>query len=236
VDIIAIFLIGMGGEWLWQQASVLGERWRGAVVAAAVLLLLVPALRERQNFYSFNTQWIERTRKALAADEDANAIITTLKELPPGRAHAGLRANWGKALVFGDLKFSDLLTFHRLMPASAPYSSMSLNADLLWHFDDRRATTTNDGVRSLPVAGSTDRKRATCIERWLPLYHGQRAAHAKCKATSSRRIHAGRLTLSKDIRGRGATRRDGRPIRRTARGIRGKIFAAGSISNAARSR
>jgi len=159
VDIMAILLIGMGGEWLWRQASVLGERWRAAVVASAVLLMLVPALRERQNFYFFNTQWIERTRKALAADEDANAIITTLKEMPSGRAHAGLRANWGKALVFGDLKFSDLLTFHRLMPASAPYSSMSLNADLLWHFDDRNPAHYNlfnikylIVPRSLPVA------------------------------------------------------------------------------------
>jgi len=137
VDIMAILLMGLGGEWLWQQADAIGERGRAVALAAVVLSLLYPALRERQNFYSFNTQWIDRTRKALTEDKDAAAILAALKELPPGRAHAGLRANWGKSLVFGDLKFSDLLTYYRLTPASAPYSSMSLNADLLWHFDDR---------------------------------------------------------------------------------------------------
>jgi hypothetical protein len=136
VDLMAILLMGLGGDWLWQQASVLGERWRAPVVVLAMLLLLVPALRERQNYYLLNTQWIERNRKALAADEDADAILATLKEMPPGRAHAGLRANWGKTLTYGDVKFYDLLTFHRLMPVSPPYSSVSLNADLLWHFDD----------------------------------------------------------------------------------------------------
>lgn len=199
VDIIAIFLIGMGGEWLWQQASVLGERWRGAVVAAAVLLLLVPALRERQNFYSFNTQWIERTRKALAADEDANAIITTLKELPPGRAHAGLRANWGKALVFGDLKFSDLLTFHRLMPASAPYSSMSLNADLLWHFDDRNPAHYNlfnikylIVPRSLPVASFLRPIKET---RRYTLYRAETDGYAGYITISGRRTPSSQSNL-----------------------------------------
>jgi hypothetical protein len=191
VDIMAILLIGMGGDWLWQQASVLGERWRAAAGASAVLLLLAPALRERQNFYSFNTQWIERTRKALAADEDANAIITTLKELPPGRAHAGLRANWGNALVFGDLKFSDLLTFHRLMPASAPYSSMSLNADLLWHFDDRNAAHYNlfnikylIAPRSLPVVSFLRPIKET---RRYTLYRTETDGYAGYVTVSGRR-------------------------------------------------
>jgi hypothetical protein len=199
IDIMAILLIGMGGEWLWRQASVLGERWRAAVVAAAVLFLLVPALRERQNFYSFNTQWIERTRKALAADEDANAIITTLKELPPGRAHAGLRANWGKALVFGDLKFSDLLTFHRLMPASAPYSSMSLNADLLWHFDDRNPAHYNlfnikylIAPRTLPVASFLRSIKET---RRYTLYRAETDGYASYVTINGRRTPSSQANL-----------------------------------------
>jgi hypothetical protein len=48
-----------------------------------------------------------------------------------------LRANWGKALEFGDLHFTDLLTFERIAAVSPPYSSLSLNADLIWHFDDQ---------------------------------------------------------------------------------------------------
>lgn len=148
LDVAAIFLIGVGGEWLWNNFKFLILSFRfnvqkstfkiHSVVAALVLLaLLVPALRERQQFYWFNTQWLERTRRALNTDSDGRAILAALKELPPGRAHAGLRVNWGKDLAFGDLHFYDLLTFNRVVAASPPYSSLSLNADLIWHFDDR---------------------------------------------------------------------------------------------------
>jgi Bacterial membrane protein YfhO len=84
-----------------------------------------------------NTRWIERTRKALNDDENSRAILATLRQMPPGRTHAGLRVNWGKTLAFGDLRFSDLLTFNRIGAISPPYSGISLNADLIWHFDDR---------------------------------------------------------------------------------------------------
>ncbi|HTM08803.1 MAG TPA: YfhO family protein [Verrucomicrobiae bacterium] len=143
LDVAAILLIGLGGEWLWQQAKNLAPALKfdlHALTATVVLLvLLIPALRERRRFYSLNTQWIERTRSALAADTDAADVIAAVKELPPGRVYAGLRANWGKALVFGDLHFYDLLTFNRIAAVSPPYSGISLNADLIWHFDDRSA-------------------------------------------------------------------------------------------------
>lgn len=136
LDVAVILLIGLGGEWLWHQSARLPERWRAAAVALVVLLLLLPALRERQRFYSFNTQWIERTRRAVDGDADARAILAELRKLPPGRAYAGLRADWGKDLQFGDLHFRDLLTFNRVMAALPPYSSLSLNADIIWHFND----------------------------------------------------------------------------------------------------
>jgi hypothetical protein len=191
VDFMAILLMGLGGEWLWQQASVLGERWRAPVVALAILLLLVPALRERQNNYSFNTQWIERNRKALAADADAGAILATLKEMPPGRVHAGLRANWGKTLTYGDVKFYDLLTLHRLMPVSPPYSSVSLNADLLWHFNDRNPAHYNlfnvkylVAPRILPVASFLRPIKET--SRYT-LYRAETDGYADFVSVSARR-------------------------------------------------
>ena len=39
-------------------------------------------------------------------------------------------------MKFGDLHFFDLLTFYRIV-AISPYESYSLNADLIWEFDDR---------------------------------------------------------------------------------------------------
>jgi len=73
----------------------------------------------------------------LAADSDGTALLERLATLPPGRTFAGLRTDWGKAMKVGDLAFSDLLTFNRIPAVSPPYQSLSLNADLLWHFDYR---------------------------------------------------------------------------------------------------
>ncbi len=141
LDVAAIFLIGLGGEWLWKHLEFLNSTFRfniHSVVAALVLLaLLWPALSERQRYYRLNVEWIERTRKGLERDADGRAVLAALRELPPGRAYAGLRANWGKELAFGDVHFYDLLTFHRIPALSPPYSGISLNADLAWHFDDR---------------------------------------------------------------------------------------------------
>jgi len=112
-------------------------RWRAVAAGLILVALLGPALWERHGYYALNSQWMERTRKALQADEDARAILSALRELPPGRTYAGLRANWGKEMRFGDIHFYDLLTFHRIVATVPPFPAFSLNADLIWHFDDR---------------------------------------------------------------------------------------------------
>ena len=148
LEIAIVFLIGLGGEWLYQNVEFLilkskfkiqHSKFQIVPVAAVALLLvlLVPALRERRYFYGLNTQWIERTRRAVAEDADAQAMIAAVKELPLGRVYAGLRANWGKEFAFGDIKFYDLLTFNRIVAFAPPYSDMSLSADMIWHFDER---------------------------------------------------------------------------------------------------
>ena len=170
LDAAAILLIGLGGEWLYHNFEFLmlsfklktqpfeslrvdPEQGRTgqnskfnicSVVAVALLaVFLIPALRERQKFYALNQEWIERTRAAVAADTDGQALIAAVKAMPAGRVYAGLRANWGKDLAFGDLHFYDLLTFNRVAAVSPPYSGLSLNADLIWHFDDRNAAHYN---------------------------------------------------------------------------------------------
>lgn len=139
VHLAAIILIGLGGEWLWLQAAALPERWRVGTFGLVLLALMVPALREHQEYYTLNTQWMERAKRALDADADSRAIVSAIKELPPGRTHAGLRANWGNdpTMKWGDLRFSDLLTFNRIVAVSPPYQGLSLTSDLIWHFDDR---------------------------------------------------------------------------------------------------
>jgi len=137
VHLAAILLIGLGGEWAWHQLAPLKAPWRATALGIVLLAVLLPALQERHRFYALNREWMERTRAALEGDPDARTILATLKALPPGRTFAGLRADWGKTLQFGDVRFYDLLTFQRIVAVSPPYSSWSLNADLIWHFDDR---------------------------------------------------------------------------------------------------
>lgn len=138
VHLAAILLIGLGGEWVWRQAAVLPERWRAAVPGLVLLILMIPALRERQAFCVQNTEWMKQTRDSLGADHDARGILSALRDLAPGRTYAGLPANWGKNLRFGSVYFFNLLTFHRIVAVSPPYQGLSLNSDLIWHFDDTK--------------------------------------------------------------------------------------------------
>jgi len=137
VHLGAILLIGLGGEWIWRQFAWLPERWRAMAAGVIILALIVPALQERQRYHALGTQMMEQTRKALDADGDARTILSALRELPPGRTHAGLRGNWGKEMKFGGIHFYDLLIFSRIATVSPPYQGISLNSDLIWHFDDR---------------------------------------------------------------------------------------------------
>ncbi|HEX9445926.1 MAG TPA: hypothetical protein VGA73_17535, partial [Candidatus Binatia bacterium] len=148
LGVAAILLIGLGGECLYAKVECFMLYFQfktqnskleiHSVVASLFLLaLFFPALRERGRFYALNAEWMERTEKALDSDPDSRAVLAALKELPPGRAYAGLRANWGNDLRFGDVHFYDLLTFNRVAAVSPPYSGISLNADLIWHFDER---------------------------------------------------------------------------------------------------
>jgi hypothetical protein len=136
VHLAAILLIGLGTEWAWRVLAPLGARWRPVALALLILVLLVPALRERRTYYSANAQAMERSWRAVAGDADAETILAALRALPPGRTHAGLQANWGGELRIADLRFYNLLTFHRIESTSPPFWSVSLNADLMWHFDD----------------------------------------------------------------------------------------------------
>lgn len=143
VHLAAIFLIGLGGEWIWQRLARLSEHSHAVAAGLLLLLLMTPALRERWEYYLLNTQWMERTKRALDTDQDARAILAALADLPPGRTYAGLPNNWGQEMKLGDLHFYDLLTFHRIVATSPQHASFSLNADLVWDFDERRPTHYN---------------------------------------------------------------------------------------------
>lgn len=136
--LMAIPLVGLGAEWLWRLGTGRPERWRAAVFGLGALAVLAVPILQLRLFYEGNAQWMRRTREAIEADADARAVLAALKALPSGRTYAGLRANWGGApsMRFGDVAFTDLLTFHRIVAVSPPYQGFSLTSDLIWHFDD----------------------------------------------------------------------------------------------------
>lgn len=153
VDLATILLIGVGGEWVWTQFSFLGERWRVIVPATIMLLVLVPALIERQAFYANNALWMKEAQTKLESDHDWQAILETLKTLPPGRIYAGQRDWWGRrhkfdsqgqltvwgegrSLKIGSLAVFDLLIFDDFDTLAPPYQGVSLNSHFVFYFDD----------------------------------------------------------------------------------------------------
>jgi hypothetical protein len=141
VDIFAIILIGSGGAWLWQLARATSSRIRLVAVGAASLLLFAPALVERWSYYAQNSEWMRQTQSAIDADEDAGTVLAALAREPQGRVYAGLRDNWGEtldfAIPFRSVRFYHLLGHSGLDAVAPPNQSLSLNADLLWGFNDQ---------------------------------------------------------------------------------------------------
>jgi len=136
MQIGAIFLMGLGAEWLWRAGSRLPRAAGGLAATAVVAVLLVPAMVERQSFYDDNEAWMKRTELAIATDADAREILQTLRTLPPGRVHAGLRSNWGRLMTFGDLQFYRYLLHEGFWVVSPPLGTFNLNADLMFHFNE----------------------------------------------------------------------------------------------------
>jgi hypothetical protein len=139
VELFAIVLVGLGVAWAFERLALARSPRRLALGGAALLLLLAPAIAERASFYALNERWMRQTMEAIDADVDARTILASLRDQPGGRVFAGLRSTgYGPQLNFGlpfnSVRFSDLLVFKAVPVVAAPYSSASLNADLIWEF------------------------------------------------------------------------------------------------------
>jgi hypothetical protein len=141
VHLAAIPLIGLAGAWLWERAASVGPR-RGLLASVLLMVMLVPALLERQTFYGQNAEWMRATDAAIRDDGDAQQILAALGTLPRARTYAGLRTNWGSTLNFGltfnSTRFYNVLTARGLPEVAPPYSGPSLNSDLEYDFDGNR--------------------------------------------------------------------------------------------------
>ncbi|MGE3857389.1 MAG: hypothetical protein AB7G21_10590 [Dehalococcoidia bacterium] len=135
--IAAVLVIGLGFEALWIASTLLP---RPAAVAAAVLLcgvLLGPAILERRDYYASNAEWMGDVERAYEADPDIRPVLDTLHALPPGRVYAGLRANWGERIRMAQVPWYRVLVFEGLEVVSPPLPSITLNSDLMFHFNEQ---------------------------------------------------------------------------------------------------
>ncbi len=159
MELFAIILIGVGGESIWRVIGAVRVRrsqdmaevgpdpeadgwravpWRPMVAFVLLVVILRPAIGERADYYDENSRWMAETRAAMDSDVDLQLVLATIQQQPyGGRTYAGLRSNWGKDMtVGGHIKVTDMLTFNDMPAVSPPYQSLSLNADMVWWFQD----------------------------------------------------------------------------------------------------
>ena len=143
VHIAAIMVIGVGGSAIFALLRAERSRARTALAAAAIAILLVPAIKERLDFENLNGLWMRQTKAAIDADTDMASIVSVLRGLPAGRVYAGLRSNWGEqldfAIPFRSAHAYQYLVTERFRMLAPPYGGASLNSDLQFDFNDQIA-------------------------------------------------------------------------------------------------
>lgn len=141
VDLFVILLVGVGADWLVTLRAPVPSARRLAVATAAAAIVLAPAAQERMAFHALGASWMRQTLAAIDADADARAVVDALRRQAPARVYAGQRnRGYGPSLNFGipfnSVRMSDLLVFEHFQVVASPYSSMSLNADLVWDVNE----------------------------------------------------------------------------------------------------
>src|SRR5438552_18026746 len=143
VHTAAIMVIGVGGSAIFGLLRAQESRARTALAAAAIAILLVPAIKERLDFEHLNALWMRQTKSAIDADTDMGSLISALRGLPAGRVYAGLRSNWGEqldfAIPFRSVHAYQYLVTERFRMLAPPYGGASLNSDLQVDFNDQIA-------------------------------------------------------------------------------------------------
>jgi hypothetical protein len=140
MQIGGLLLVAVAAGWVYERIEAVHRlRWPAAAFAVILLLVSLPALGERWVYLDRNRVWMDEAQQSLNDDSDLQTVLAKLQTLPPGRVYAGLRDGWGDNEKHGPLRLPDILTFHEFETAAAPYQSLTLNSDLIWHFDERDA-------------------------------------------------------------------------------------------------
>jgi hypothetical protein len=139
IHLAGIYLIGVGLAVPWRWALARREARSLLAPAALTVLLLYPVYAERATYLAANARFMAASQKAYQAEQkDVDALVSTLRSLPPGRVYAGLGANWGKQYQIGDVPVYALLQDAGADMLGYLYHALSLNADIEVLFNDSR--------------------------------------------------------------------------------------------------
>ena len=138
---ICLIAVALGAplRWAVSRASV----WYVLAALALTLLVLLPVYIERRSYLAQNALWISESQQGLAAeDTELSSLLGKLKQLPPGRVHAGYEysglKHWSNQYYVGYARVYDLLHAESLDMMGHVYHSYSLNSDVLINFDEQR--------------------------------------------------------------------------------------------------
>jgi len=139
IHLSGILLIGIALALPWQWALSGRKAWQVLVTGLCTAILLVPVYRERGIYLAQNASWMAQSRAAVVAEkEDLNALVDTLRKLPPGRVYAGLGGNWGADYKVGEVPVYALLQSAGFDMLGYLYHALSLNADIQVLLDENR--------------------------------------------------------------------------------------------------
>ncbi|MDB5059501.1 MAG: hypothetical protein JWO59_2973, partial [Chloroflexi bacterium] len=102
VQLGGLYLIGLAIALPWLWAAIRRNYAALALLAGLTALLLFPVYQERVTYLSQNAQWMEQSKTAYEAQQkEVTALVTWLRQAPPGRVYAGLGAQWGRKYTVG---------------------------------------------------------------------------------------------------------------------------------------
>lgn len=139
VHLGGIYLAGVGLALPWQWVAARHPARYLLPVAALTALVLAPVYVERAAYLSSNGRFKATSQAAFAAERaDLIALVATLRQAPPGRVYAGLSGNWGGRYRVGAVPVYAVLQQAGFDSVSYLYHALSLNAEVLALFDERR--------------------------------------------------------------------------------------------------
>jgi hypothetical protein len=144
VDLGAIMLAGIGlaAPLRWLVAG--HSRRTAAIAIIGLALLAYPVVAERVEFRNWNRDFVAANTAAFQNEKtDLDALITELRQQPPGRVFAGLPNTWGGSYKVGDVAMYDFLAGEGFDMLGYEYHPWSLNGDLQLLFDDTRQSHYN---------------------------------------------------------------------------------------------